>query len=104
VVLRRTKALVVPDDVSDEQLKAAQGALRKAPAGEFDGALVETWMVVGEDVPGSSKTKAIEQVAGKPGTFDARPGAYKAPGVSAWAGGALYERPPEPLIERKALD
>lgn len=64
---------------------------------------VEAWTVLGE-FEGASKDKAIEAYAGKPGTPDAKPGAYKAPTASAFAGGALYEAPPQPLVTKTALD
>lgn len=106
-VLRRARAIVVPEKATDEQIEQALAALgygsksggrallKKQPPGDV-------WIVVGEFV-GASKREAIEAHAGKPGTPEAIPGAYKAPTTSAWAGGEEYEKPPEPKVERKAL-
>lgn len=101
VVLRRERVLVMPPEADAEAIKTA---LKEAKLPTwFKTALAEAWVVVGE-FDGASKTKAIETHAGKPGTPDAKPGAYKAPSVSSWAGGEEYVRPDAPKVERKALD
>lgn len=102
MVLRRERVLVLPDDVelTAERQKAIAAALGvKTSTKLLPG---DAWMVVGEF--SGSKTGAIEAFAGKPGTPDALPGTYKAPGVIAWKGGQVYEKPPEPKVERTALE
>lgn len=97
VVMKREDALVIPEGCDPKKVEEAAKILghpRKTPK--------TVWWEVGE-FEGGTKEKAIEAHAGKPGTADAKPGAYKAPTVRAWAGGLLYEKPPEPLVERKAL-
>jgi hypothetical protein len=108
VVLKRERVLVLPEGVSlndlDPKVSEAVRKLLKLGGGKANSEVhVEAWVVVGE-FEGASKNAAIEAHAGKPNTPDAKPGAYKAPGASAWAGGLLYEKPPEPKVERKALD
>lgn len=106
IVLRRERVLVLPDGVRVEELVAAKDERELMKLlGKKVGTdpYAEGWVVVGE-FEGQTKDKAIEAHAGKPGTPDAKVGAYKAPGVAAWAGGALYEAPPAPLVEKKALD
>lgn len=100
VVLRRERVFVIPDAATQEQIDAAVKAAKDAKLTLHNRL---AWVEVGE-FEGKSKTQAIEAHAGKPGTPDAKPGAYKAPGVSAWNGGALYEAPPQPLVQRKPLD
>jgi hypothetical protein len=107
VVLRRERVIVLPDSVDAARLaqlldaddygqeKAIKRALTSLP--------VDAWIVVGE-FTGSSKERAIETHAGKAGTFDAIPGAYKAPTKTAWSGGLVYEKPPKPKVERAALE
>jgi hypothetical protein len=106
VVLKRERTLVLPEGVRVEELVAAKDekAIMKLlgkPIGKDP--YTEAWTVVAVK-EGASKTNAIEAHAGKPGTPDALPGTYKAPTVSAWSGGEVYEAPPEPLVERKALE
>jgi hypothetical protein len=113
VVLRRHRAILLPDSMTDEHAVAAEAKVAEviedesvelAPGDREQLRVVgEAWVVIGH-FEGKTKTNAIEAHAGKPNTPDAKPGAYKAPGVSAWSGGELYERPPEPKVERKALD
>lgn len=114
VVLRRERAILLPETMTEDalaRLASGDGAKQlakllglpessKVPTACIG---VEAWTVVGE-FEGKSKTQAIEAHAGKPNTPDAKPGAYKAPTSAAFAGGALYEAPPQPLVERKALD
>lgn len=105
MVLRRERVLVLPEGVRVEELV---GATNERELMKLLGLKVgtdpyaEAWIVVGE-FEGSGKTQAIEAHAGKAGTPDAKPGVYKAPGVSAWRGGEVYEKPPEPKVERTAL-
>jgi len=101
VVLRRHRVIVAPEalvELTTENAKAIATALgvKNIPP------LEEAWIVVGE-FEGASKTKAIEAHAGKPGTPDAKPGVYKAPSVSAFAGGEEYVKPAQPKVERRAL-
>lgn len=114
VVLKRERVIVLPDTVPEngkidlaklaEALGMSQAEAKRLATTAASGFGSGTaWVVVGE-FAGASKNAAIEAHAGKPGTPDAKPGAYKAPSVSAFAGGLLYERPPEPKVERKALD
>lgn len=105
VVLRRESVIALTDldEVQREEILKAVAAVkvRGLPKGVTQPQ--EAWSVVGV-FEGHSKTKAIEAHAGKPGTPDAKPGAFKAPSVSAWAGGELYKAPPKPLFEREALE
>jgi hypothetical protein len=108
VVLKRERVLVLPDGVTLADIDPKDAEAIRRLLGIKGGranvqAHVEAWVVVGE-FAGASKTKAIEAHAGKPGTPDAKPGAYKAPTWSAWSGGELYEKPPEPKVERRSLD
>lgn len=98
VVMRREAVLVLPEGVATENIAVAWKALGLKGAPRE----VAAWLVVGE-FEGNSKTKAIEAHAGKPGTPEAIPGAYKAPTVTAWAGGEEYVKPPEPKVERRSL-
>lgn len=103
VVLKRVTVLVLPEgvEVTVERMKGIANSLGLKPATRFD--VGEAWTVVGE-YEGASKTHAIEAHAGKPGTADAKPGAYKAPSKSSWAGGELYVKPDQPKVERQALE
>lgn len=107
VVLRRERVLVIPESVTDEVLREALKGVKLGAEKRLETAIketpVEAWLVVGE-FEGAGKEDAIEAHAGTPGTPDAIPGAYKAPTVRAFAGGALYEAPPKPLVQRRALD
>jgi hypothetical protein len=101
LVLRREVCIVVPEgvgSVDEDKLREALGLPKKAKV-----VTSPAWLVVGEFV-GDNMTKAIEAHAGKPGTPDAIPGVYKAPSCRAWAGGEEYVKPPEPKVERKALE
>jgi hypothetical protein len=89
VVLRRELAIVLTD------LKV-RGIPKDVAAPR------ETWAVMAQ-VNGASKLNAIEAYAGKAGTPDAKPGAYRAPTAKAWAGGEEYVKPPEPKVERRSL-
>lgn len=106
VVLKRERVLVIPFDGNDEADIAARVEAAAKALGPRQGPKpIDAWVVVGEfEADGLTKDGAIEMHAGKPGTPDAKQGAYKAPTTSAWAGGALYEAPPAPLVQRKALD
>lgn len=105
VVLRREDVIVLTDldQAQRDAVVKAVGAVKAKGMPRDVAKPRETWSVVGM-FDGDSKTKAIEAHAGKPGTPDAKEGAFKAPTVSAWAGGEVYERPPAPLFERKALE
>lgn len=103
VIVKRERALVLPEEITDEQIKALQSEIRKADKSPGSGLLVEAWHEVARTT-GSSKRTAIEAYAGKPGTPDAKPGVFKAPSASAWNGGEVYDRPPEPKVERRALE
>lgn len=114
VVLRRERVIVLPDDVTDEalsKLASGDGAKQLAKLLGLSGSAkvptasigAETWAVVGE-FEGSSKQNAIEAYAGKPLTPDAKPGTYKAPSASAFAGGRQYDRPPQPKVEAKDIE
>lgn len=61
------------------------------------------WEVV-QIVEAPSDRAAIKEVAGKPGTSDAKPGKWKSVPLSNWKGTANYERPPEPLVDVSWLD
>lgn len=113
-VLKRERVLVLPEDT--EAAEAVVALIVAAKAGKTPAAetvakakkavippVAEAWIVVGE-FEGSSKQNAIEAYAGKPNTPEAKPGAYKAPGATAWAGGRHYERPPAPKVEARDLD
>jgi hypothetical protein len=106
-VLRRERVLVLPEGIDDAALAEVVKAIPKLPEKKLADALkakpVEAWVVIGE-FEGTDKEDAIEAHAGKKNTPDAKPGAYKAPPASGWSGGLLYERPPEPKVEVKALD
>lgn len=97
MVLARAEAIIIPEGIDPEKLKEALRLIggRSVPK--------TVWWEVGE-FEGSSKQNALEAYAGKPNTPEAKPGAYKAPGASAWAGGRLYEKPPEPKVEVRDLD
>lgn len=101
VVLRRERVIVVPDHIDIEQTVQHLKAADSKTWGKGTEA-IDAWVVVGE-FDGVSKTKAIEAYAGKPGTPDAKPGAYKAPTASAFSGGSIYEAPPAPLVQRREL-
>lgn len=100
VVLKRERVIVLPDAITAEKQKALAAALglkvTQVP-------VAEAWVVCGE-FSGNSKDHAIEAHAGKPGTPDAKVGAYRAPTVRAWQGGVVYTAPPKPLVEKAALD
>jgi hypothetical protein len=104
VVLRRELAIVLTD-LTDEQraevLKAV-AAVKVRGIPKDVAAPRETWAVMAQ-VNGASKLNAIEAYAGKAGTPDAKPGAYRAPTAKAWAGGEEYVKPPEPKVERRSL-
>jgi hypothetical protein len=106
-VLKREQVLVLPAGVDLAAIASAkdEGALKKLLGGADPRSVKpeEAWVVVGE-FEGSTKDQAIRAHAGEPGTPDARQGAYKAPGARAWAGGLLYEAPPQPLVQTRALD
>ena len=100
VILRRERAIIMPEGLTAEQVAAVLGAVSdtkhiKSPKTEI------AWVVVGEQE--GTQREAIEAHAGKPGTPDALPGDYKAPPARGWAGGERYVRPPAPKIEREAL-
>lgn len=114
VVLKRERVIVLPDAVPEngkidlaklaEALGLSQAEAKRLVTTAATGFGSGTaWVVIGE-FAGASKRAAIEAYAGKPGTPDAKPGAYKAPGVSAMAGGELYEKPAEPEVKRRSLD
>lgn len=106
VVLKRERVLRLPDALTQTQLDAllaAVAAVKVAGLPKGISQPSEAWTVIGV-FDGASKEKAIEAHAGKPGTPDAKPGVYKAPGVTAWNGGSVYEAPPAPLVERKPLE
>jgi hypothetical protein len=105
VVLRRERVIVVPEDADAAKVaKAVAAASQSGPKGAPPRPvkIIDAWVEVGV-FPGHSKLNAIVAVAGKAGTPDAIPGAYKAPGVTAWAGGEEYIRPPQTKIERRPL-
>jgi hypothetical protein len=83
VVLRRSNVLVLPDGVTADDMEKIRAALTgtRLRASKAEAA----WIVVGE-FEGSSKDAAIKAHAGEPNTPDAKPGAFKAPSVSAWKG------------------
>jgi hypothetical protein len=101
LVLQRRQVLVLPDGVDAEKIAAAAKALGVRVNGS--GVDTSAWLPVGE-FQGVSQTKAIEAYAGKPGSPDAKVGAFKAVPTSSWRGGELYEAPPAPLVERRALE
>lgn len=107
IVLKRERVIVIPDGVSEERLAEVLAGFDFGPEKGIKKALStapgDAWVVVGE-FTGASKTRAIEVHAGKPGTFDAKPGAYKAPTKTAWSGGEEYDKPPKPKVERKPLE
>lgn len=104
-VLKRERVLVLPDSLTQEQLDALIGAVAAVKVKGLPTGIAKpqtAWVVVAAGE--GSKTQAIEQHAGKPGTPDAKQGVYKAPNLSAWRGGEVYGAPPLPLVERRALD
>lgn len=104
LVLKRERAIVLGPGLTAEVEKELLDLVRSNAGGKkTDHDLKEVWLPVGE-FEGTSMTRAIEAYAGKPGTPDAKIGAYKAPPVRSWAGGEIYEAPPVPLVQRKALD
>lgn len=106
VVLRRERVLVLPEGVRVEELVAAKDerAMMKL-LGHKVGSdpYGEAWVEVGE-FAGHSKTHAIEAYAGKPNTPDAKQGVYRAPSMSSWQGGLVYDAPPQPLVQRRELE
>lgn len=101
-ILKRERAIIMPDTLSDEQvatiLKAVSDTKHvKSPQTEI------VWVVKGER-DGESKRKAIEAFAGVAGTPEALPGVWKAPTSAAFSGGRVHERPPEPKIEGSDLE
>lgn len=105
VILKRERVIVVtelvPEDVTDVALDALKEAAKSK--GGSRASVREAWVEVGRE-KGQDKRNAIKAYAGTPGTPDAKPGVYKAPGVTAFSGGMVYERPPEPKVEAKPLD
>jgi hypothetical protein len=103
VILRCQRVLVLPEDISAEQIETLLNAIKplKLKGGAL--AVEEAWQPVGIH-EGQSKEDAIESHAGKPGSPDALEGKFKAPTVRAWAGGARYAAPPKPLVERESID
>jgi hypothetical protein len=102
VVLKRERVLVLPPELDGEALGKTLVDVAKA-VGVRAGSLkpVDAWVPVAEAT--GSKTHAVEAYAGKAGTAEALPGVYKAPNLSSWRGGEVYEAPPQPLVERKPL-
>lgn len=105
-VLRRERVLKVPEKATAEQVAEALAVLyptdkRIQKAATPEG--WEAWVVIGP-FAGASDTKAIEAYAGKPGQPDSKPGIYKAPPSRSWAGGEIYDKPPEPKVERRRFD
>lgn len=105
VVVKRESVIVLPDVLEDDDLQTllkTLAAFRTVKAAKVKPAVIEAWVLVGEGE--GSKTQAIESFAGAPGTPDAKVGAYRAPSLSAWGGGVMYDAPPLPLVQRRALD
>lgn len=102
-VLKRERVLVLPEGVelNAERQKGIANALGLKPTTKLPEC--EAWVEVGE-FAGHSKTAAIEAYAGKPGTPDAKQGAYRAPSLSSWQGGLIYDAPPQPLVQRRELE
>lgn len=98
VVMRRERVLMLPENF-DEAADKTKEAMKLLGVKGVD----EAWMVVGE-FEGSSKNQAIVAHAGKPNTPEAIPGTYKAPSVTAWAGGRRYVKPPLPKVEAEDID
>jgi hypothetical protein len=104
MVLRQEAVLVVPPGVSREKaVEAAKVLGIKSGATSGEGPLKMAWLTVGA-FDGKTKEEAIEAHAGKPGTPDAKEGAYKAPPLRGWAGGMRLKAPPKPLVEKEAID
>jgi hypothetical protein len=101
MVLKRERVLVLPEGVDSVDEKKLREALGVKPSVKI--VTTPAWVECGEQL-GASKQHAIEAFAGKPGTPDARPGDYKAVGLSAWKGGRRYVKPPEPKVEAQDID
>lgn len=105
VVLRRALVIVLPIEsgaaVDPDTVGATRGALEGAQKISPEAYLSEAWVEVGQAV--GTKLQAIETHAGKPGTADAQVGEFKAPPARGWQGGAIYEAPPAPLVQRRML-
>lgn len=99
IVLKRERVLVVPEEASSEQVIAAHKAL----GGDGSPGELAAWREIGE-YEGSNKNDAIQAYAGKPNTPDAKVGVFKAPTVSAWAGGKRYRAPDKPLVQAEDID
>ena len=103
MVLKRERVLVLPEGIPNEAVKAAQDVIRKANKAVGSGLSTLAWVEMGEH-SGAAKQAAIEAYAGKPNTPDAKPGEYKAPGMTAWKGGRRYVKPPETKIEAEDIE
>lgn len=100
VVLKRETVLVLPPGVDLAQLFAPDTkALKKMGIGPP----VEAWIEVAR-ATAPTKATAIEAHAGKAGTPDALQGVFRAPTVTSWKDGVVYEAPPMPLVERSVIE
>lgn len=105
VVLKRERALIVPDDLSDEQLRAIMEAAVGAVTGKAKRSVrwQAAWIVIGE-FEGASQSKAIRAHTGEPGRPDTKAGDFKAPPVKSWRGGERMVAPPQPLFRAEPLE
>lgn len=102
MILKRERMIALPDGLTDESVEELRALVEQNLGTTGAVKTVDAWVPVA--IGRGDKLKAIESYAGKPGSPDAIPGTYKAPPVRSMAGGAVYERPPEPKVERKVLD
>jgi hypothetical protein len=102
VILERTRAIVLSDDVTEDVIVKAievlNGTKRRRATMRDD-----AWIEVARHVAGSKKA-AIRIYAGAPGTADAKVGEWRAPTVTAWKDGVRHVAPPKPLIEAEAVE
>jgi hypothetical protein len=102
VILERVRAIVLPDDVTEEMIVKALEALTvgKRRRGTFRD---DAWIEVARHTAGTKKA-AIRIYAGAPGTADAKVGEWRAPTVTAWKDGVRHTAPPKPLIEAEEIE
>lgn len=107
-VLRRASVLVLPEGFDASKLTGSEKDAAEALAtlgkggSRTRGKVGEAWVVLGE--ASGSDVRAIEAYAGQNGSPDAIPGTYKAVPSRSFKGGMIYEKPPEPKVERKRLE
>jgi hypothetical protein len=98
MVLKRERALILPDDIDVAALLEAVKPLKVR-----GGALTEVWVPIGE-FPGATMRKAIEAYTGRPNQPDTKVGTWKAVSLTNWRGGVVMVAPPKPLVVAKPLE